>query len=46
MASLVTDFESLWHTIEITPYEPLILREARQRLPEVPTDLLFPARVG
>jgi glycerophosphoryl diester phosphodiesterase len=42
IADVLSNHKSIWDTIEVTSYEPLLLRNFQQECPEIPTDLLFP----
>jgi glycerophosphoryl diester phosphodiesterase len=42
VSSLLNDFRNAWPLIEVTSYEPLLLREIQQRCPGLPTDFLIP----
>jgi glycerophosphoryl diester phosphodiesterase len=42
IASVISQYKKLWNTIEVTSYEPLLLREFQKECPNIPTDLLFP----
>lgn len=42
IADVLCDYKSIWNTLEVTSYEPLLLREFQKECPGIPTDLLFP----
>ena len=42
IADVLSDYKSIWNNIEVTSYEPLLLREFQKECPKIPTDLLFP----
>ena len=42
VAEVLSDYKKLWETIEVTSYEPLLLRNFQMECPGIPTDLLFP----
>ena len=42
IGSVLIDYKHLWHTIEITSYEPTLLLDMKHLCPGLPTDLLFP----
>ena len=41
IADILSDYKKIWETIEITSYEPLLLRKFQMECPNIPTDLLF-----
>jgi glycerophosphoryl diester phosphodiesterase len=42
IASILSAHKNLWDTIEVTSYEPLLLREFQNECPGIAADLLFP----
>jgi glycerophosphoryl diester phosphodiesterase len=42
VANALADYKRIWDTIEVTSYEPQILRQFQMKCPGIPTDLLFP----
>ncbi len=42
IANALSGYNSIWHTIEITSYEPSLLRGFQKERLDIPTDLLFP----
>lgn len=42
IGTVLNDFEGIWAGVEVTSYEPLLLRGIQQRCPGLATDLLFP----
>ena len=42
IADILSKYKNLWETIEVTSYEPLLLREFQMECAGIPTDLLFP----
>ena len=42
IAPVLDRYQSLWDTIEVTSYEPMLLKDIKQRCPGLVTDLLFP----
>jgi glycerophosphoryl diester phosphodiesterase len=42
ISDILDDHKSIWNTIEVTSYEPVLLQEFRKNCPDIPTDLLFP----
>ncbi len=46
IADVLSDHKSIWDNVEITSYEPLLLRNFQQECPKIPTDLLFPRSEG
>ncbi len=46
IADVLSDHRGIWNNIEVTSYEPLLLREFQKECPEIPTDLLFPRSEG
>lgn len=42
IANVLSDYKRIWNNIEVTSYEPMLLREFQKRCPKIPTDLLFP----
>jgi glycerophosphoryl diester phosphodiesterase len=41
VASVLSNYKNLWKTIEVTSYEPLLLREFQKVCPDIPVDFLF-----
>lgn len=42
IADVLRNYKSIWNTLEVTSYEPLLLREFQKECSDIPTDLLFP----
>jgi glycerophosphoryl diester phosphodiesterase len=42
VANALSDHKRIWDTIEVTSYEPHLLRKFQMECPGIPTDLLFP----
>jgi glycerophosphoryl diester phosphodiesterase len=42
VADALSNYKSIWETIEVTSYEPLLLHNFQMECPGIPTDLLFP----
>ena len=42
VAKVLSGYKKLWETIEVTSYEPLLLRNFQMECPSIPTDFLFP----
>jgi len=42
IADVLSTHRDLWNAIEVTSFEPLLLREFQKACPAIPTDLLFP----
>lgn len=42
IAGVLSRYKPFWNTIEVTSYEPLLLREFQKECPHIPTGLLFP----
>jgi glycerophosphoryl diester phosphodiesterase len=42
IAEALSDYKRIWETIEVTSYEPLLLRNFRMECPGIPTDFIFP----
>ncbi|MEO8357867.1 MAG: glycerophosphodiester phosphodiesterase [Chloroflexota bacterium] len=42
IADTLSNYKSIWDSIEITSYEPLLLIEFQKLCPDIPTDLLLP----
>ena len=46
IADVLANYKDIWNNIEVTSYEPLLLREFQKECPKIPTDLLFPRSEG
>jgi glycerophosphoryl diester phosphodiesterase len=42
IADVLSNHKRIWNNIEVTSYEPLLLRKFQKECPKIPTDLLFP----
>jgi glycerophosphoryl diester phosphodiesterase len=42
IGSLLLDFKSIWHMIEVTSYQPALILKFQKICPGIQTDLLFP----
>jgi len=42
IADVLSNYKSIWSSIEVTSYEPLLLCELQKLCRDIPTDLLFP----
>lgn len=42
IANALSDYKSIWSSMEVTSYDPLLLCEFQKLCPDIPTDLLFP----
>lgn len=42
IANLLSEYKNIWETMEVTSYEPYLLRKFQKECPNIPTDLLFP----
>ncbi len=42
VADALSNYKSIWETIEVTSYEPSLLRNFQMECPNIPTDLLSP----
>jgi glycerophosphoryl diester phosphodiesterase len=43
IGGVLKDFRSLWESIEVTSYEPALLKSFQETCPGIATDLLFPS---
>jgi len=42
IADTLSGYKRIWDTLEVTSYEPVLLRNFQMECPNIPTDLLFP----
>jgi glycerophosphoryl diester phosphodiesterase len=41
-ANVLSNYKKIWDTLEVTSYEPLLLREFQRECPNIPIDFIFP----